>query len=54
MTYLQCLNLVQALSILNELCEGVVAAATWHALHLLANLQQQSAEEPLVWCMTHA
>jgi hypothetical protein len=38
-THLQCLNLVQALSILNQLCEGVVTAAARHALHLLANLQ---------------
>lgn len=36
--HLQRLNLVQALSILNQLREGVVAAASRHTLHLLANL----------------
>lgn len=39
--HLQRLNLVQALSILDQLCEGVVAAASRHALHLLANLYSQ-------------
>lgn len=38
-THLQCLNLVEALSILNQLREGVVAAAARHALHLFTNLQ---------------
>jgi hypothetical protein len=36
---LQLLNLVQALRILHQLAEGVLAVAAWGRLHLLTNLQ---------------
>lgn len=42
--HLQCLNLVQALSVLNQLCKGVVAAATRHALQLLTDLSSQNRQ----------